>query len=117
MTCLSFGVPVVIGRWKQRNARRLQSVSSIFATCVPGAAWKRSAPLQTKCAELMRLALRELLGGHLAGLRVPGGLDHHHESHLRSAGARQTARQCQPSLQDISRFRFFMGEPRSRRCR
>jgi hypothetical protein len=56
MTCLSFGVPVVIGRWKQRNARRLQSVLWIFATYVPGAAWKRSAPLQTKCAELVRLA-------------------------------------------------------------
>src|SRR5262245_25189054 len=25
-----------------------------------------------------------LLGGHLAGLGVPSGLDHHHESHLRS---------------------------------
>jgi hypothetical protein len=51
MTCLSFGVPAAIGRWKQGNARRLRSVLWIFVTYVPGAAWKRSAPLQTKRTE------------------------------------------------------------------
>jgi hypothetical protein len=29
----------------------------IFATCVPGAAWKQSAPLQTKRAELVQLPI------------------------------------------------------------
>jgi hypothetical protein len=52
MTRLSCGVPAVIGRWKQRNARRLRSVLWRCATFVPGAEWKRSVPLQTKCAEV-----------------------------------------------------------------
>jgi hypothetical protein len=42
-----------ISRWKQKNARRLRRVLWIFATCVPGAAWKRGAPLQTKRTELV----------------------------------------------------------------
>jgi hypothetical protein len=54
MICLSCGVPAVISRWKRRNARQLPSVLWIFATSVPGAVWKRSAPLQTKRAELLR---------------------------------------------------------------
>ena len=53
---LSCGVPVVISRWKQRNARQLPSVLWIFATCAPGVAWKRGGPLQTKRAELLRLS-------------------------------------------------------------
>ena len=56
MTRLSFDVPAVIGRWKQRNVRRLRSVWWIFATYVLGAAWRRSAPLQTKRAELVQVA-------------------------------------------------------------
>jgi hypothetical protein len=52
MTRLSCGVPVVISRWKLRNARQLPSVLWIFATSVPGVAWKRSGPLRTKRAEL-----------------------------------------------------------------
>jgi hypothetical protein len=47
MTRLSFDVPAVISRWKQKNARQLRRVLRIFAMCVPGAAWKRSAPVQT----------------------------------------------------------------------
>jgi hypothetical protein len=54
MTHLSFDVPAVIGRWKQKTARRLRRVLWTFATCVPNAAWKRSAPLQTKRTELAR---------------------------------------------------------------
>jgi hypothetical protein len=53
MTHLSFGVPAVIGRWKQRNVRRLRSVWWIFATYVMGAAWRQSARLRTKRAELV----------------------------------------------------------------
>jgi len=53
MTRLSFDVPAAISRWKQKNARRLRRVSWIFATFVPGAARKRSAPLQTKRTELV----------------------------------------------------------------
>src|SRR5215471_19319897 len=53
MTHLSFDVPAVISRWKQKNARPLR-ILWIFATCVPGAAWKQSAPLQTKRAELVQ---------------------------------------------------------------
>src|SRR5215469_11309164 len=45
MTRLSFDVPAVICRWKQKNARRLRRVLWIFATCVPGTAWKRSSPI------------------------------------------------------------------------
>src|SRR5262245_56170001 len=45
--------PAVIGRWKQRNVRRLRSVWWMFATYVMGAAWRRSAPLRTKRAELV----------------------------------------------------------------
>ncbi len=56
MTRLSFGVPAVIGRWKQRNVRRVRSVWWIFATYVLGAAWRRSAPLQTKRAEVVQVA-------------------------------------------------------------
>jgi hypothetical protein len=56
MTRLSCGVPVVISRWKQRNARQLPSVLWIFATCALGVAWKRGGPLQTKRAELLRLS-------------------------------------------------------------
>src|SRR5205807_7599421 len=59
MSRLSFGVPAVISRWKQRNARRSRSVLWIFATYVPGAAWKRSAPLQTKRAEVAGSPSRE----------------------------------------------------------
>jgi hypothetical protein len=62
MTRLSCGVPVVICRWKRRNARRLRSVLWMFATCVPGAAWKPSGLLQTNRAELCKsrvVALRE----------------------------------------------------------
>ncbi len=62
MTRLSFGVPAVIGRWKQRNVRRLRSVWWIFATYVLGAAWRRSAPLQTKRAEWCRSPA--LVGSH-----------------------------------------------------
>src|SRR5215510_1010457 len=36
MSRLSFDVPAVISRWKQKNARR-RRVLWIFATCVPGA--------------------------------------------------------------------------------
>ena len=57
MTRLSFDVPAVISRWKQKNARRLRRVLWIFATCVLGAAWKRSAPLQTKRTELVLIGL------------------------------------------------------------
>src|SRR5262249_13136701 len=56
MTRLSFDVPAVISRWKQGNARRLRRVLWIFATCVPGAVWKRSAPLRTKRTELVEIA-------------------------------------------------------------
>src|SRR5262245_13571752 len=52
MSRLSFDFPAVISRWKQKNARR-RRVLWIFATCMPGAAWKRSAPLQTKRTELV----------------------------------------------------------------
>jgi len=55
MTRLSCGVPVVTSRWKLRNARRLSSVLWIFATYVPRAAWKPSAPLQ-KRTELVHVA-------------------------------------------------------------
>jgi hypothetical protein len=55
MTRLSFDVPAVISRCRQKNAPRLRSTSWIFATCVPGAAWKRSAPLQKKRPERVRL--------------------------------------------------------------
>jgi hypothetical protein len=53
MTRLSSDVPAVTSRWKQKDARRLGGVLWIFATCVPGAAWKRSAPLQTRRTELV----------------------------------------------------------------
>jgi hypothetical protein len=56
MTRLSFDVPAVISRWKQKNADRLRRVLWIFATCVPGAAWKQSAPLQTNGTELVWIA-------------------------------------------------------------
>jgi hypothetical protein len=65
MTRLSCVVPAVISRWKQKNARRLRIVLWIFATCVPGAAWKRSAPLQTK-----RTEIEQATSAHLPELRA-----------------------------------------------
>jgi len=56
MNRLSCGVPVVISRWKPRSAPRLWGVLWTFATCVPGAARKRSASLQTKRTELVQVA-------------------------------------------------------------
>jgi hypothetical protein len=52
ITRLLCDVPAVISRWKQKNARGSPRVSWIFATSVPGAAWKRSAPSHTKRVEL-----------------------------------------------------------------
>src|SRR4030095_9664 len=48
-------MPAVISRWKRRNARRSCRVLWIFATYVPRAAWKPSAPLQKKHKRLWEL--------------------------------------------------------------
>ena len=53
----SFDAPAVINRCKQKNARRLQSVWLIFATCVERAAWKRSAPSQMNRSESVPVSL------------------------------------------------------------
>src|SRR5262245_14000282 len=76
MTRLSFDVPAVISRWKQGNAHRLRRVLWIFATCVPGAAWKRSAALRTKRTELVYRQPEQVVDAScvLANSRAKGSL-------------------------------------------
>jgi hypothetical protein len=69
MTRLSFDVPAVISRWKQKNARRLRSVLWIFATCVPGAVWKRSPRLARENAACRT----EVACSHVSGLFTQAG--------------------------------------------